>query len=566
MKPSVVFGGAALFVCLAAALVTWPQALHPASTLIGHHDTYFSIWRLGWIAHALADAPRDLFNGNVFYPASGTLMYSDATLLQGLLAAPLFWIGVPPALIYNLLLFIGIAGSGLAMFVLARYLTGSAGAALIAAAAFTMAPYRIEHIMHLELQWTMWIPLALWALHRTVDEASWRFGLVAGVSMGLQALSCVYYSVFLALVLMVFLPLLLLLTGRRAGRAIPMLVLAGVVAAAIALPYASLYARTADELGGRDVREVARYSARPINYFATTYLNRIWSWTADRFGGPEVRLFPGAVVLVLAAAALLRRSRRWVLLYIATTAVAVELSFGVNGAIYHWLFERIALLQGLRSTARSGIIVGGALSILAAFGAEALLSRGRRWAAAGVPCLLALMAIELSNQPLGMNDSAVLAPAPVYKVIRSAGPGVVIELPFPRMGRLPGWDAYYSLWSLQHWHPLVNGYSGYYPPDYVQTSLRMETFPDDGSMQRLKAHDVRYIVVHRDFMEADTFNNLMFRMAGRPEIRPWGMYRDPVGNAALFVLERPEDRPRAGRTRRRTGSFPDGVDAVSLTP
>ena len=48
------------------------------------------------------------------------------------------------------------AGSGLAIFVLARYLTDRTGPALAAAAIFTMAPYRIAHFMHLELQWAMW--------------------------------------------------------------------------------------------------------------------------------------------------------------------------------------------------------------------------------------------------------------------------------------------------------------------------------------------------------------------------------------------------------------------------
>ena len=47
-----------------------------------------------------------------------------------------------------------------AMFVLARYLTGSRAAGVIAGIVFAFAPYRFEHYMHMELQWTMWMPLA----------------------------------------------------------------------------------------------------------------------------------------------------------------------------------------------------------------------------------------------------------------------------------------------------------------------------------------------------------------------------------------------------------------------
>lgn len=529
--------GAALFTTLLTAFVTWPQALHPAGTLVGHHDTYFSIWRIAWIAHALATVPGRLFDGNIFYPAAGTLTYSDATLLQGLIAAPMHWAGAPPALVYNILLAIGFAGSGLGMFVLARYLLGASAPALVSAAVFTMAPYRIEHIMHLELQWAMWIPLTFWALHRAVEESSRRLGALAGLFFGLQVISCVYYGVFLALALVVFVPILLLCSTSRAMRAVPALALAGAVALVITLPYAWPYIQTARTLGARDMRDIVQYSARPINYLAATSLSRLWGWTADRWGGPELRLFPGLVAIVLALGGFLSRSRRWVLLYAATTAVAVESSFGINSTIYHWLFDRVQLLQGLRSSARFAIIASCGVAMLAGLGAQAIALRARRASALVVPLVLGLVAVDSANRPLALTSSAVADSAPLYRVIRSAGPGVVIELPFPKLSSLPGWDAFYALWSLQHWHSLVNGYSGYYPPDYVRTSARMESFPDSRSIATLKAHDVRYIVVHRDFMEPGQYASLMLQMARRPEIRPWGTYRDPLGNAALFVLE-----------------------------
>ena len=120
--------------------------------------------------------PHHLYDANVFYPERGTLAYSDATLLEGVIAAPMIWVGLSPVLVYNLLLLGGIAASGVGMFVLVRYLTRNAGAAFASAAVFTLLPYRIEHDMHLELQWTMWMPLAYWAVHRAVDEGTWRMG------------------------------------------------------------------------------------------------------------------------------------------------------------------------------------------------------------------------------------------------------------------------------------------------------------------------------------------------------------------------------------------------------
>lgn len=538
-RSALVWLGAVTFALGLAAFVTWPQALHLSTAIFSHHDPYFSIWRLAWIAHALGTDPRHLFDANIFYPANGTLAYSDATLLEGVLAAPLFWVGLSPVLIYNTLLFAGFAGSAVAMFVLARYLTGATGPALVSAAVFTLAPYRIEHVMHLELQWAMFVPLTFWALHRTVDDRSWRFGVLAGLFFWLQILSCVYYGVFLALVLVIFVPMLLGLSGRRATGALPGLAMGAVVAVALTLPYLWPYLNAAQTLGGRDPAEIARYSARPINYLSASSLNVMWGWTADQWGGREVRLFPGAMAIVLAAFSALHRSWRRTALYAVLAALAIELSFGTNGVIYRWLGEHVTPLRGFRSASRFAMLATCALAMLAGLGAQAILQRARvpaGWRVSVVPIILSLMAVDYANRPLPLSPED-LGIAPIYKVIRSGGPGVVMELPVATPDRLPGWDVVYAFWSISHWHPLVNGYSGYHPTDYLQTLMSMRTFPDDASIARLRAHDVRYIVVHRSYYEPEPYTQLMLRIAVRPELRSWGTYKDPVGNAELFVLE-----------------------------
>lgn len=540
MRENASIAGVLALVTALTAFGTWPQAGRMASHLVEHQDAYFSIWRTSWIAHALATAPGRLFDTNIFHPAKGTLAYSDAMLLQGLLAAPFHWAAVSPVLIYNALLLAGFVGSGLAMFVLARHLTGRVGPALVSAAAFTMAPYRFEHIMHLELQWAMGVPLTWWAVHRTVAEQSWRFGALAGVFFALQALSCVYYSVFLGATLLVVVPGLLLLSGRRAPGAAGPLTVALIAATVLTLPYAWMYMEAGRTVGVRNLGELAEYSARPISYAATSASSWLWGWTADRWGGPELRLFPGLTVVALALVSVTSPLRRWVVLYGLVAVLAFQLSLGLNGAGYPWLLEHVPPLRGLRALARFGIITSAAMALLAGLGAHALIDRGRRLerrAALAATVILALMTVDLANRPLALRHGGIVQPSDVYKVIRSAGPGVVLELPMPRVHQLPGWEAFYSVWSTSHWHPLVNGYSGYYPPDYLQTLIRMESFPNEAAMNRLRAHDVRYVVVHRGFMEPGAFTNLMLRMATEKRFRPWGTYKDPVGDAVLFVLE-----------------------------
>ena len=287
------------------------------------------------------------------------------------------------------------------------------------------------------------------------------------------------------------------------------------------------------------MNDIAKYSATPMNYFATTSSSWVWGWTADRWGGSELRLFPGALALLLALIAFTRRPVRPVILYVFTAAVAVDLSFGLNSAFYRLLFEHVGALQGFRSLSRFAVIASCALAMLAAFGTESLLARAKsrgRSSAWVVPVLLALMLVDYSNRAMGLTPGDPVEPPDAYKVIRGAAPGAVLELPLPDLDHLPGWEPFYQAWSLWHWKPLVNGYSGYYPRDYLLTVLRMDVFPQDGTLDRLRAHDVRYIVVHRAFYDQERYARLMLRMAVRPELKPWGAYKDSVGTADIFEL------------------------------
>ena len=523
-----------------SVVATWPQALQMRTALASHHDAYFSVWRLAWIAHALVTRPLHLFDANIFHPTTGTLAYSDAMLLEGVVGAPLFWIGLPPVLIYNLLLMAGYAGSGLAMFLLVRHLTGAAGPALVSAAVFTMAPYRLEHAMHLELQWAMWMPLTLWALHRALEDSSPRFGVAAGIFAWLQVLSCVYYGLFLAIVLVVAAPVLLLATRGWAVRAWSGLALGAVIAIALTLPYAWPYIEAGRAVGGRDPAEIARYSAQPINYLSSSALSWLWGWTADRWGSRELRLFPGVAATALALVGVAGSSWRRTLVFAVITIVAVECSFGTNGRVYSWIAARTDALQGFRSPARFAMVAMCGVAVLAGLGVDVISRRrfANGWQGALlVAVLLGLVVADSAGRAMPLMNENLGVRAPIYQAMESAGPGVVVELPVPLPDQLPGWDAYYSAWSITHWHPLVNGYSGYHPPDYLQVLERMRTFPDARSITGLRGHDVRYVIVHRSLMDPDQYTQLMLRMSARPELKAWGSYKDPRGNADLFVLE-----------------------------
>ena len=124
----------------------------------------------------------------------------------------------------------------------------------------------------------------------------------------------------------------------------------------------------------------------------------------------------------------------------------------------------------------------------------------------------------------------------VYKIIRLGEPGTVLELPVPQFDELPGWGAVYEFWSINHWRPLVNGYSGYYPQSFLRTLDELRNFPDDRSIASLERLNVRYIVVHRALYQRARYERLLVEMGNRRELRPGGRYGDPIDQADLFEL------------------------------
>ena len=51
--------------------MTWPQVAHLGTEASHHEDVFFNMWRLGWVAHALAKSPARVLDGNIFFPNRG---------------------------------------------------------------------------------------------------------------------------------------------------------------------------------------------------------------------------------------------------------------------------------------------------------------------------------------------------------------------------------------------------------------------------------------------------------------------------------------------------------------
>ena len=524
---------------LLTALMTYPQVLSLSTTVADHDDPLLSIWRLGWVAHQL---PRDilhLFDGNIFHPERRTLAFTDAMLLPGVAAAPLHWLGVPNILIYNLVLLSGFVLSGASMYLLVRTLTGSSGAAGLAGIVFAFVPYRFAHYEHLELQLAFWMPLGLWAMHRTFETGRWKYGLLTGALTAGQALSSLYYGIFFGLYLGVVAGVLLIIqpAGRRWAQGRALLAGAALAAAAI-LPYTIPYFANRNVVGQRPAWEVLRYSALPQDYLSTPAQNLIYGWTAGQFGGPERHLFPGLLVLLLTMLAASPPARRPIVGYLAGLVFAFDASLGMNGYFYPWAYAYLPGFQGLRAPARFGIVVALSLAVLGGYGAARLLawipSSGRRRLVISTLGLLLLF-----EYGTAVRLFAVPQPPSVYTWLRREPPSIVVELPVPRPDNLGViHDGLYMYFSVTHWQRLVNGYSGFYPPSYIRLLETMRGFPNEASFEALRDRRVDYVIVHGRFYTVEQYAALITALEGQVDVIGVGRFPAHGGESRVYRLRR----------------------------
>jgi len=510
-------------------------------------DPLFSTWRLSWIAHQFPRAPLHLFDANIFYPEPRTLAYSDSMVVPALTAAPLVWLGMRQLLATNLLLLSGFFFSGAAMFLLVWSLTRHVPAALVAGFVFAFLPYRFMHYAHLELQMAQWMPLCLWALHRTITRGRLVDGLLTGLFLALQTLSSWYYGIFLATYL-VPLTLVLLAGERREAivRSIRSLAAGAVLTAILVAPFAVPYFEARRTVGERPVEEIGFYSATPINYLAAHHRNTLFGKATAGWGGQERELFQGIAVPLIALVGLWPPLSRVRLAYAVALGLAFEISLGLNGALFPWLHEHVLPYRGLRVPARMGILFGLSLAVLGCYGVARICTRpcGRRAAGLAFALLAGLVAAEY-HSTLFLKEIWKEAPA-IYQQLPDPANQVVLNLPIiaPDVGLEP----IYMYFSTFRWHKLLNGYSGFNPPWYQTLVEHMKTFPDEESMADVHAHDVSIIIVHGAFFKEGDYDDLIDQMDQRDDLRL--IHRSQWDGSETRMYEVLDQAATSGRTPR----------------
>jgi hypothetical protein len=212
------------------------------------------------------------------------------------------------------------------------------------------------------------------------------------------------------------------------------------------------------------------------------------------------------------------------------------MSLGLRGYSFTFLYDHVPLFTALRAPARLGVFVLFFLAVLAAYGHAALeATLARRWIPGLTVAIAAVLLLEYWVAPLRLvaypNE-----PPPLYAWLAKQPRGVVAEFPMPLPDSLPGHEARYAYMSTFHWMPLLNGYSGYYPPSYLGLIGNLRHFPDENAVTLLRGRGTRYVVVHTSLYPPERSAEVLTQAISSPQLAQLGRFDDGAGSAVVFLL------------------------------
>lgn len=494
-------------------------------------DGQVSIWNVAWVAHALTTEPGGVFDANIYYPHRDTLAFSEANLVAGVLAIPVWVATRNPFFAHNSAAAAGFLLSFIGAYVLARYLTRHRGAALCAGLAFAFCPFIYARTAHIQLMMTAGLPWSLWACHRLIDRPTVPRATLVGLLVAIQALACGYYGIFAGLSVALAVFYYAITRGLwRSARHWSLAAASGIVAVALVAPFFRHYLRIDGADFNRSLSEATDYSANWQSYL--TSASHAHQWLMAYAPGAKEVAFPGFVTLTLAVAGLAlavagrlagdttdaspaasRRPAETLGFYATLALMAFWCSLGPDAGLYGWLYQVFPPFGLLRAPGRFGIVVTLALVACAATAVAHFGRHGRWW----VPGLVALLTVaDVAAIPLPIPEVNP-RPHPVYRALANLPPAPVCEFPFFWMRSDFPRHAYYMVNSTAHFRPLVNGYSDHIPDDFRAMVTDLSGFPTRAAFRILKDRRVRYVVFNLRFYDQRSRERLFERLEAYKE-------------------------------------------------
>jgi hypothetical protein len=473
----------------------YPFIGHLKGVAVDDADSLLMIWIYNQNIQKIPGNLINLFQGNIFYPYKNIMAYSDLHFLSSLLAYISVKLTKEPSVSLSSAFIFGQLLTATVVYKWWEELTKDKWAAALGALALTVSQIRLGYPAHMQMwnmQYFIFSAYMYWKYRKVKKLRYLNIGIVTTALLVWESPLQVYFSLFTGAVIL--LPEIkgILVNWTRVLPAV-------FVAILVSLPVAFTYWSVSNEFNyQRTIRDAANFSIGPDDFFGPLFS-------------------PGLYVLALAGyitgkLSLKQKNTRWLVMLLLTGFVMSlgpvlkwhSATFKIFGKIfiplpYGVLYYILPGFGAFRTPSRWIWLAALALSGLIAYGIsrakdkKELLILGFIVAFLGGTMIKSVMHIPTINEY-----------PKVYGFLKDQPGDVVIELPsYARSGSPKTKIEFYRmLYSLKHKKHLVNGTSGFSPPEWEKlVSDVREQFPKDEAYMRLKKLGVNYVVIERSFYE-----------------------------------------------------------------
>lgn len=514
----------------------WPVITNFKTHIPETYDGLFITWNINQTIEKIPYGLPHLFEGNIFYPYQNVKAYSETFVTSALLAyIPVKLTGIP-IVAFNFPFVFGQIATMLVLYFWYFELSKSKGASVIAAIAVSLSQIRMHYFGHLQmwsLQWFLLSTLMLWKFSKEGKIKYWYFALFFFIFQMWESLLPAFWIVIVGVLLLPS----LWQHSKRLKRSITVsAILTFLFISPILWLYFSFYQQFHIV---RSIRDAAHF-AMSVDDLWGVFLSpglyllvmvaltpHLFSFQLPVSNGKLVENFQVVRVMKylrhkLSTLNLITNSQleigNWKFLVIlASTSFILSL-----GPVLNYSHKTVKLFSTLFIPLPYGILY----YLVPGFGAFRTPSRFIWLFAFALGGIVAVLLPKLSKFlklltiPLAIllgTRITTIYPIPqppdyppIYTWLQSQPGFVILELTmYSSAADTKASEVKRMLYSLSHRKKLINGYSGFFPPEWLDLVGNLGSdFPSSELEQRLKDRGVNYIILHKDEYEEEKLKKI----------------------------------------------------------
>lgn len=526
-------------------LLTWPfltkiRTYYPDTT-----EYVLNGWLLWYNQHSLLTGKifdrNAYFSSNQFYPFPFSLAYSENTFIPSMIFAPIYWISKNLTFSVNYFYILTFVLSFISSYFCLKLVVKKSLPSLVGAFVFTFNPLTFSQYFghHLQFMNKYFLPPLFLFAYLYIKNPTWKKAFYFYLFFTLNALSNIYFQIFSIIFIPIFWsPFLFSMLIKKNIKFFINFLKTSLIFI-LFLPFLYHFNHPYLQFSKwegvtRSIYENSANSARGIDWILSLRTNLLYGRfvqnlhflrepknSDNSFNYTEHTLFINLIPLILFIIGLsaLKLNRAFTGL-ILVLIFSMVFTFGPYFALfYERLYNTLYFLKGIRVPTRFQFIFYIPFALIVSLGTNRLL----RYSGKKAPLIFCLISFFLILE--NINFTNFDTPSQILPYLASENikqPQLITTLKskntihFPIITQDIGNNIRYLNWSTITAENIFNGYSGYYPADWLYLAHKAKI--DKKSLEKFYLLGIDFLIIHKKLINQgelkDYHNNLDFLKSG----------------------------------------------------